>query len=976
MHWLIKILLGLLVSLSCSALFGATVTWEGGAGNGLWSDPLNWDGDTLPVSTDLVLITGTTGSVTLDVDFTVEEELEIGTSIGPGTDVLEIPVGRTLTIDGDQNTVVVMTMGTLNIEGTVTILDGELAASGLIHVMAGGAINGGLLESANDTGTITNDGTVNVSTYAPSRGVLNNNASFTANGVATHPSVPSTINNTGTLTATSSLQIRFRDDVVINSGTINNNGSAESWGFVDNTDGTINNNGTWTNKCDTIQGSQGDISGGSLTGNPIIEECKVWDNDGGDGLWSNPLNWSLDTTPAGTKRIIIDGERGSDTVVHLDTDFITSQTIQLGDGFSTLDTELVIDATRKLTSNGTFLNRFRHVTNNGTLENNGTFEHQGHGNLGPGIFDNHGLLTNVGTFYNGGSSGLGHGEFTNHPTGTIDNSGTFTSDCESTFVENGTVIGTPVFEQCIIWDGEAGTSLWSAPLNWSTDTLPVPGNEILINGTAGPVTLDIDFTVEGSIELGTSFGPGTDVLDIPPGRTLTIDGGQNTVVVMTMGTLNIEGVVTILDGELAASGLIHVMPGGAINGGLLESSNDTGTITNDGTVNVQSYAPSRGVLNNNASFTASGVATHPSVPSTINNTGTLTATSSLQIRFRDDVVINSGTINNNGTAENSGFVDNTGGTINNNGTWTNICDTNQGTQGDISGGSLTGNPINEECKIWDNDGGDGLWSNPLNWSLDTAPVSSSRILIDGERGSDTEVHLDSNFTISNSLQLGTGFSNLATSFYIDPGVTLEIDPSRSLRNRFRSLINNGEIVNHGTLSIEGHGNLGPGIFENNGPFTNHGAFNNGTGATPTEITNAHIIDNQGSFEHNGSFDQFCGGIFTGTPLTGATTIVDTLCIPILLVPANEATTAQDQPIFLWSNPSERRSVEYDWLLSQSDTPVDMVTTGLTSHMVGAPLALGSYQWQVVARLLSDPSVTAPSLIFEFEVVPIFSHGFE
>jgi hypothetical protein len=255
MHWLIKILLGLLVSLSCSALFGATVTWEGGAGNGLWSDPLNWDGDTLPVSTDLVLITGTTGSVTLDVDFTVEEELEIGTSIGPGTDVLEIPVGRTLTIDGDQNTVVVMTMGTLNIEGTVTILDGELAASGLIHVMAGGAINGGLLESANDTGTITNDGTVNVSTYAPSRGVLNNNASFTANGVATHPSVPSTINNTGTLTATSSLQIRFRDDVVINSGTINNNGSAESWGFVDNTDGTINNNGTWTNKCDTIQGS-------------------------------------------------------------------------------------------------------------------------------------------------------------------------------------------------------------------------------------------------------------------------------------------------------------------------------------------------------------------------------------------------------------------------------------------------------------------------------------------------------------------------------------------------------------------------------------------------------------------------------------------------------------------------------------------------------------------------------------------------
>lgn len=46
-------------------LVPASVVWDGGAGNGLWSDPVNWVGDTLPAAGDDVTITSAT-PVTFD----------------------------------------------------------------------------------------------------------------------------------------------------------------------------------------------------------------------------------------------------------------------------------------------------------------------------------------------------------------------------------------------------------------------------------------------------------------------------------------------------------------------------------------------------------------------------------------------------------------------------------------------------------------------------------------------------------------------------------------------------------------------------------------------------------------------------------------------------------------------------------------------------------------------------------------------
>src|SRR5262245_50275112 len=60
---------------ACLSLFGATVTWEHGAGTDQWKDAANWSPDQVPGPNDDVLIT-TAGNVTVriqDVDPTVNQ---------------------------------------------------------------------------------------------------------------------------------------------------------------------------------------------------------------------------------------------------------------------------------------------------------------------------------------------------------------------------------------------------------------------------------------------------------------------------------------------------------------------------------------------------------------------------------------------------------------------------------------------------------------------------------------------------------------------------------------------------------------------------------------------------------------------------------------------------------------------------------------------------------------------------------------
>ena len=55
------------------AAFCATVTWDAGGGDSNWSNPSNWSTNSLPNSSDDVIITNVGGTVLVDMNPTVEQ---------------------------------------------------------------------------------------------------------------------------------------------------------------------------------------------------------------------------------------------------------------------------------------------------------------------------------------------------------------------------------------------------------------------------------------------------------------------------------------------------------------------------------------------------------------------------------------------------------------------------------------------------------------------------------------------------------------------------------------------------------------------------------------------------------------------------------------------------------------------------------------------------------------------------------------
>ncbi len=107
----------------------ATISWDGGGGDNLFSNPLNWSGDVLPApSDDIVLPDGATYAVVIDTNRTVRS-LTVGASPGTGTQTLVIPTGQTL----------------------VAGLGGAVGASGVVE------LNGGALVGSSSAG-LTNQG--------------------------------------------------------------------------------------------------------------------------------------------------------------------------------------------------------------------------------------------------------------------------------------------------------------------------------------------------------------------------------------------------------------------------------------------------------------------------------------------------------------------------------------------------------------------------------------------------------------------------------------------------------------------------------------------------------------------------------------------------------------------------------------------------------------------------------------------------
>ncbi len=555
------------------------------------------------------------------------------------------------------------------------------------------------------TGTLNNSGDINDAQISLQFGIVNNDSGGTI--ITTY-----TLSTMGSRFINGTVFDNY--GTVTNEATIKNNGTFNNFGTFDNT------SGTFSNTADFGKGTIGIFDNtGVLLGNPISNEGALWDNDSGNGLWSNPINWSGDVLPASTDDIIINIVDGADTTVTVNMDItIDGRLALMNSAGPPITSTLVIQSGATLTNNGRI-----------TPGQNTTINNQG----------------------------------------SIVNNGEIRAVCSVSFINDGSFSGNPVLGICRTWDGGGIDDLWSTPENWSGDTLPQTGDTITISGSAGEVVLDTDFTLVGKL---TIDGNGT-TLRIDNGVTLTLlaPGPNETVTVSNGGTLINDGVVEGVDLSPLSRILVTSMSG----------LTDESTIINNGTLNVLEVFV-RGstmivpypTLNNNGTMNTVRISTNTG---TINNSGDIDdAQISLQFgTFNNDVggminitytlstmgsrFINNTVFNNYGTVTNEAKIENKG-TFNNFGTFDNTIGTfdNQGTFNSECGntllGTISGNPVNEipcnnatpaiDIKPGSDPNSINLGSNGVipvailtDGSFDAASVNATTVLF-GRTGSEAE----------------------------------------------------------------------------------------------------------------------------------------------------------------------------------------------------------------------------------------------
>src|ERR1041385_6867108 len=204
----------------CSrSAFCATVTWDAGGGDGNWSNPLNWSGDSLPTSSDDVVIDNSTSvdTVLLDQNATVKS-IDIGNGV-----TFHVGAGELLTVNGPSVSTVAAG-GTLQLDGATPsggsfTGNGDLTVSGVVHVYGNSPLGG------RRALTINNGGDVQVGTavlgwvMSISRNTTNN----------TGGKLTFLINSFGDTTLTGSIansgDIEFQSDRNLNGSAVLNNNS-------------------------------------------------------------------------------------------------------------------------------------------------------------------------------------------------------------------------------------------------------------------------------------------------------------------------------------------------------------------------------------------------------------------------------------------------------------------------------------------------------------------------------------------------------------------------------------------------------------------------------------------------------------------------------------------------------------------------------------------------------------------------------
>lgn len=394
--------------------------------------------------------------------------------------------------------------------------------------------------------------------------------------------------------------------------------------------------------------------------------------------------------------------------------------------------------------------------------------------------------------------------------------------------------GLHLSAQTITWDGGAGTDQWTDATNWDTNALPSAANDVDLNGAT--VVLSANATVQRVLVDGSGS------LTVNTGITLTISGfagGDDGLEVQSSATFTNNGTIDISNIDIASTDADALY-----NRGLF--TND-GIITIDGSGQHGIYLQGGTFTNNaGASISVTNYGQNDSggdgiyvddtsgTPSTLNNVGTITVA---MTSADDGIYINDGSIiNNTGTITVGGASGDNGLRVDDSGAFNNNL-----------GGILTINATPDDQLFLDNT---GVFGNSGTVNLNDAQDVGLYVTDDG--------------VFTNNAG-GVVNLNNASNFAI------QID-----RNTLSEGFTLAEIVNNGTISVDGGSNDGVKLQEQ-GVFTNNaGGVLNITNAGDEGIQidddmPASTFNNSGliiittstdhALENFGTFNNLTGGIY-------------------------------------------------------------------------------------------------------------------
>ncbi len=571
---------------SLNILFGVSpaITWDDDAGNGLWSDALNWSNDILPDQMNNAAI-GAGFSVTLDSVASPYSLTLDGT--------LSLSPGGSLTLSGSStfsaSSVFNMSGGTLIANGYFTS-NGAYTQNGGTATFNGTSIsNGGYTQNG---GTATFNGTSVFNTVALGAGSA---VSVNFNGATTIAALT-------TASGSNIPSIQGSGDITVTNASILNTGSFEPGGVISFTGGVDIRGPLTLNRTLNAGGASSIAGAGAVSGAGAINNSGSLDIQNDDALAIDVSNSGSLIKSAGnatsitnlTNSGMIDIQSGALTVAGLTS--LSGGTIGGAGAFDanggvnisgalTLDTVLNAAATSTLSGAGA-------ISGTGVISNSGSFDIQNDGALAIDVTNSGSLIKSAGTSTT--ITNLNNSGVIDIQSGALAVSGNYTqttgglSSINSTTVagltslSGGSLGGTGTF------DANGGVNVTGAV---SLDTVfNVTGGSMvdgaaLSDGGSGSGAFNLvggTFTVGGSNIIDTAITIQGGTFDVLAGSTLNDIGSPPVINNGPSGTLNIDGQVyadVVNDGSLSGVGSIN---GTVTNGGDFNPGNSPGTFIING----------------------------------------------------------------------------------------------------------------------------------------------------------------------------------------------------------------------------------------------------------------------------------------------------------------------------------------------------------------------------------------------------------